>query len=260
MEIDRRAENYHQVSSAFARLAALTLASKPTTGLEETVDDLSAGLFTLLQGDLDGMWNWDAEKRHALCKRINKLHGEAKGLVDRLEASTSARVDEAKQVICQAADRGIAVVQEALDDAKRAIHDETRRSVNSIALHVASATRQTPTLVELVQTVSSLHSMVPAPPSDHASFALQSIRNAQADLEQKFRQLELESGTLGSCAPAVPSGVSEQNVQSMIDAALAKQEALHQQAMRDMCAELVSTTPGSAHGLILIHDAESVKG
>lgn len=150
-----------------------------------------------------------AEAKTAIIKAGQKLQQDK---VAALDAAANARESLSELVV---------KAQESTANAVRAIQDERLKALDSIGLYVGNATRSVPTLPDLIQAVSSLHTIIPSPP------AIVAPSTAQVD-DLLRRMAAVEAST------AQNQTYIDQLVDAKVSAALAKQgqEDRHHQELQ----------------------------
>ena len=142
---------------------------------------------------------------------------KASAAIQKEEQRASAALSLAKQDC----DQHVALAKRSIVDATRAILDERLKAVDTIALHTANATRQSPTLPDIVQAVSSLHASTTIHPSPHPSSS-----NEKSIIDDLTRRLS----ALETSANQKQANI-DKLVESKVTDALAKQNQRHQQML-----------------------------
>lgn len=110
----------------------------------------------------------------------------------------------------------VAEAKKTIIEATRVIQDERLKAVDAIALHTANATRQSPTLPDIVQAVSSLHASTT---SFHSPCLPSTYTSTIDDLTRRLSALESSANQ------------KQANIDKLVGDALAKQNQRHQQLL-----------------------------
>lgn len=144
---------------------------------------------------------------------IRQATVNASAAIKKEEHRAAAALSLAKQDC----DQHVALAKRAVVDATRAIQDERLKAVDAIALHTANATRQSPTLPDIVQALSSLHASTTShgpnsPSSSNDNSIIENLTSRLSALEASANQ-------------------KQANIDKLVHDALAKQNQQHQQML-----------------------------
>lgn len=200
-------------------LAAATMASftGPQVRFAEETKDLRTSIDTLTSSTKK-----DAE---ALMARVARQAREA---TDEALRAIKQEANCAAETILQAkrdCELYVAEARKTIIDARRGIQDERLKAVDAIALHTANATRQSPTLPDIIQAVSSLHASTTTPPSIAPTPSCPND-DKSAIMDDLIRRLS---------ALETSANQKQANIDKLVDnrvaEALAKRDKQHQQVL-----------------------------